>query len=90
MSEEDYRLLQQALVVRPDMGSVIPQSGGLRKLRWRRTGRGKRGGIRIIYYWAVSQDEIWMLLGYDKTKTEDMSPQQLNLLRQIVERWQDG
>ena len=59
MSEDDYRQLQSALVIRPDMGDLIPGSGGLRKLRWRIPGRGKRGGVRVIYYWAMSREEIW-------------------------------
>jgi len=90
MSEDDYRQLQSALVIRPDMGDLIPGSGGLRKLRWRIPGRGKRGGVRVIYYWATSREEIWMLLAYAKAKKEDLSPQQLKLLRRIVETWNNG
>ena len=90
MSEDDYRQLQSALVIRPDMGDLIPGSGGLRKLRWRIPGRGKRGGVRVIYYWVMSREEIWMLLAYAKAKKEDLSPQQLKLLRRIVETWNNG
>ena len=90
MSEDDYRQLQSALVIRPDMGDLIPGSGGLRKLRWRTPGRGKRGGVRVIYYWVMSREEIWMLLAYAKAKKEDLSPQQLKLLRRIVETWNNG
>ena len=90
MSEDDYRQLQSALVIRPDMGDLIPGSGGLRKLRWRIPGRGKRGGVRVIYYWAMSREEIWMLFAYAKAKKEDLSPQQLKLLRRIVETWNNG
>ena len=56
LSEEEYRQLQMALVLQPGMGAVIPGSGGLRKVRWSIGGRGKRGGIRVIYYWAVVHD----------------------------------
>ena len=59
MSEDDYRQLQSALVIRPDLGELIPDSGGLRKLRWRVPGGGKRGGVRLIYYWAPSREEVW-------------------------------
>jgi len=90
MSEDDYRQLQSALVIRPDMGDLIPGSGGLRKLRWRIPGRGKRGGVRVIYYWVMSREEIWMLLAYAKAKKEDLSPQQVKLLRRIVESWNNG
>lgn len=90
MSEDDYRQLQSTLVIRPDMGDLIPGSGGLRKLRWRLPGRGKRGGVRVIYYWATSREEIWMLLAYAKAHKEDLTPQQLKLLRRIVETWNNG
>ena len=90
MSEDDYSQLQSALVIRPDMGDLIPGSGGLRKLRWRIPGRGKRGGVRVIYYWVMSREEIWMLLAYAKAKKEDLSPQQVKLLRRIVESWNNG
>ena len=62
LTDEEYRRLQLSLVARPDLGVVIPSSGGLRKVRWVVQGRGKRGGVRVIYYWAVSQDRILMLL----------------------------
>lgn len=50
MSDEEYRVLQEALVSRPALGDLIPGSGGLRKVRWNTTGQGKRGGVRVIYY----------------------------------------
>ena len=54
MSDEDYRALQQRLVVNPEVGALIRHSGGLRKVRWASVGRGKRGGVRAIYYLAPS------------------------------------
>ena len=62
ISDEEYGELQFALVQRPDLGDIIPQSGGIRKMRWAGSGRGKRGGIRVIYYWQVSEHQIFMLL----------------------------
>lgn len=85
LSDEDYRLLQAELVTRPDLGVVIPQSGGLRKVRWGYQGQGKRGGTRVIYYWAVSQEHLLMLLMYPKNVQDNLSPDQLRLLRQMVE-----
>ena len=65
--DEEYRQLQSDLVNRPDAGSVIPGSGGLRKIRWGYRQWGKRGGVRVIYYWAVSQEHLLLLLMYPKT-----------------------
>ena len=84
LSDEEYRLLQSVLANRPDAGVVIPSSGGLRKMRWGMTGRGKRGGVRVIYYWAVKQERILMLLIYPKNVKDDMTQEQLKTLRKIV------
>ena len=58
LPDDDYRELQQALVLRPEAGDIIPGSGGLRKIRWGILGSGKRGGLRLIYYWAIPMDTI--------------------------------
>ena len=60
-------------------------SGGLRKVRWGKGGRGKRGGVRVIYYWAVSREQLLMLLIYPKSEWDDLTPAQFKVLRQIVE-----
>jgi len=78
--------LQAHLVNRPDVGKIIPGSGGLRKLRWSAKGHGKRGGIRSIYYWFVSQDTILLLYAYPKSKRDDLTPEQLKQLRKLVEK----
>ena len=85
LSDEEYRLLQSDLANRPDQGSIIPKSGGLRKMRWGFRGQGKRGGVRVIYYWEVSQNHLLMLLLYPKNVKDNLSPAQLKALRQIVE-----
>ena len=85
LPDETYRLLQQTLLLRPDTGNLIRGSGGLRKMRWNIEGRGKRGGVRIIYYWGVPEDTIYMLLPYQKSKQEDLTPEQLKMLRKLVE-----
>lgn len=84
LSDEEYRRLQMDLSSRPDMGVIIPGSGGLRKVRWGLHGRGKRGGVRVIYYWAVKQKRLFMLLMYPKNVRDDLSPAQLKMLKQIV------
>jgi len=61
LSDDSYRQLQAALASDPEAGPLIPGSGGLRKLRWGISGRGKRGGLRVIYYARIKQDEMWLL-----------------------------
>ncbi len=70
MDDDGYAELQEALVLKPDAGDLIPGSGGLRKVRWKIEGKGKRGGIRVIYYWQTADDQIWMLYGYSKTSKD--------------------
>jgi hypothetical protein len=79
------RLLQQALLLRPELGSIISGSGGIRKARWKVRGSGKRGGVRVIYYWAVTQDTILMLFIFGKNERSDLTPAQIKVLRKIVE-----
>jgi hypothetical protein len=85
LTDEEYRSLQMTLILHPDLGVVIPGSGGLRKVRWSLQGRGKRGGVRTIYYWAVSKAQILMLLMYAKNEQDNLTPEQLKFLRRIVE-----
>jgi mRNA-degrading endonuclease RelE of RelBE toxin-antitoxin system len=85
LADEEYRRLQAALVNRPQAGAIIRGSGGLRKVRWAGSGRGKRGGVRIIYYWAAEQAQLLMLFIFAKNERDDLSPDQLNILRTIVE-----
>ncbi len=89
MSDEEYVKLQEALVARPDLGDLIPGSGGLRKVRRGREGRGKRGGERVVYYWAVGAEQLRMLYVYAKGRQENLTSAQLKALREIVERWND-
>ena len=82
LSDDEYYSMQMALMLRPAMGAVIRGGGGLRKVRWRTKGRGKRGGVRVIYYWADST--IYLLLIYRKVDQDDLTPQQLKVLRRLV------
>lgn len=86
MTDEDYHELQKELITRPEAGKIIPGSGGLRKLRWSGSGRGKRGGSRIIYYWFSEKEIILMLYIYTKKETDDLIPEQLKILKKIVEQ----
>ncbi|WP_322509960.1 type II toxin-antitoxin system RelE/ParE family toxin [Anaerolinea sp.] len=85
LSDEEYRHLQLYLAERPDAGKIIPGSGGLRKLRWGVERSGKRGGIRLIYYRAIRQDTILFLFAFRKNERSDLTPEQLHILRRIVE-----
>jgi len=84
LDDDDYRALQLALIFRPEQGAVIPGSGGLRKLRWGGKGRGKRGGLRVIYYQAKEVDTFYMLFVYQKNDQEDLTPTQLRVLGRLV------
>ena len=77
MEDEQYRELQSVLIDNPQAGAVIQGSGGLRKIRWRLAGQGKRGGVRIIYYGATRRNEIYMLYIYSKTVRSDLTRDQL-------------
>lgn len=86
LTDEEYRQLQLAMVDNPEMGVIIQGSGGLRKIRWAISGRGKRGGVRTIYYWAVKKDQILMLLMYAKNEQDNLTQDQLKVLRGIIEK----
>ena len=91
MTDDEYRELQHELILRPDAGALMAGTGGLRKLRWSLKGRGKRGGCRVIYYWAVSESQIFMLLAYPKNARDDLTDEQAKILRQLVnEEFGDG
>ncbi len=81
-----YKSLQQELIVRPEAGALIKGGAGLRKIRWYLEDSGKRGGLRIIYYFDES-DKIYMLFAYKKNQQEDLTPNQLKILKQIVTEW---
>jgi len=84
LPDESYRALQLALSFRPEQGALIPGGAGLRKVRWRRPGEGKRGGLRVIYYWDESHDTIYMLFVYRKSRKSDLTQDQLKALATIV------
>jgi mRNA-degrading endonuclease RelE of RelBE toxin-antitoxin system len=80
LDDDEYSALQWELVIHPETGALIPESGGLRKLRWGIKNRGKRGGVRIIYYYKLLEDQIWLLTIYAKNEAENIP---LGILRKI-------
>lgn len=85
LTDEELNALQWALMADPESGDLIRGSGGVRKLRWAATGRGKRGGLRIIYYWHVPGDLILLLLAYPKNEQADLTAAQVKVLKSIIE-----
>lgn len=87
LTDDSYAEMQAFLCRQPDFGDLIRGAGGLRKLRWRASGRGKRGGLRVIYYWRVNPERIYCLTLFAKNEMEDLSVSDTRILRDLVERW---
>jgi hypothetical protein len=84
LDDERYRQLQIALMLRPTQGPIVRGSGGLRKIRWATPGGGKRGGLRIIYYWAPDEHAFYMLYAYTKAEQGDLTAAQTRQLGRLV------
>jgi hypothetical protein len=85
MVDEEYRLMQETLLARPEIGRIITGSGCIRKMRWFSQELGKRGGSRVIYYWAVNDETLFMLMVYGKSKQENLTQSQVQTLKRMVE-----
>jgi mRNA-degrading endonuclease RelE of RelBE toxin-antitoxin system len=85
LSDDEYSKLQQALLANPESGVVIPRSGGIRKLRWGVAGRGKRGGIRVIYFLRTRLGQIWMLTLYPKNVAENIPAHVLKQIKDEID-----
>ena len=85
LDDDEYRALQKALVDNPKAGAVIPGSGGVRKIRWSAKGRGKRGGVRVIYFQRIQSALIWMLTIHAKHEAETIPAADLRRIRQELE-----
>jgi hypothetical protein len=87
MEDDEYRALQHYLAGNPEAGDVMPGTGGFRKLRWtdRRRGRGKRGGLRVIYYYLLTDAQIWLVTLYDKGEVINLSPAEKRLLKAALD-----
>ncbi|MGH9350009.1 MAG: type II toxin-antitoxin system RelE/ParE family toxin [Vicinamibacterales bacterium] len=85
LSDDEYAALQQSLIANQEAGDVIPGSGGVRKLRWAVAGRGKRGGIRVIYFLRLRHGEIWMLTLYAKNVADNIPAQTLKKIKEEID-----
>lgn len=88
LSDEQYAKLQADLCYEPEIGAIIKGSGGIRKMRLSFGGKGKRGGARVIYYWAISRERILMLDIYAKNEKEDLTQTEIKELRRYVEEFE--
>ena len=87
LTDDEYAQFQQFLIVDPRAGDVIEGTGGLRKIRWAAKGKGKRGGVRVIYYVVDEAEQIRLLLIYRKGIQDDLTKEQKKLLKEIKDRW---
>jgi len=86
-NDNEYREFQNYLMEHPGTGDIIQGTGGLRKIRWTASGKGKRGGTRIIYYWEIAHQQIYLLTLYAKNEMSDLSANDKKVLKEMLERW---
>lgn len=84
-SEEERGEFAAYIAEFPDIGDVVPNSGGIRKVRWRRAGTGKSGGVRVIYFTRMAEEEIVILILYAKAKTDNITGSKLKEIRRALE-----
>lgn len=84
LNDDEYSKLQAELAKYPDAGDLIKNGGGIRKLRWKRAGTGKSGGIRVIYYWITEDKQILMLVAYPKNVKDNLTDKETSVLRNLV------
>ena len=87
LDDDEYLELRQFMMDNPEAGQIVPGSGGVRKLRWKRKGMGKRGGLRVIYFVRYQPNEFWMLTLYAKAKQNNVPG---HILRQLREAFEHG
>jgi mRNA-degrading endonuclease RelE of RelBE toxin-antitoxin system len=87
LDDDGYRLLQIYMLASPESGDLMPGTGGFRKLRWHdgRGGKGKRGGLRVVYYWLIDGNQIWMFSIYDKDEVSNLSADQQRQLKAAID-----
>ena len=86
LDDDAFLRLQRLMMLNPEAGVLIPGTGGLRKLRFvdKRRGKGKRGGLRVIYYWWNAGSQFWLFTIYDKDEMSDLSKAQREMLKQMM------
>lgn len=90
LSDAEYANFQFYLAEYPEAGDLVPDTGGLRKIRVASSGRGKRGGARVIYYWQDSKFRIFLMAIYAKNRQIDLTPEQKKILRILLEEMKNG
>jgi hypothetical protein len=87
LTDDEFRKLQARLGIDPEIGDLMPGTGGFRKMRWAdaRRGKGRRGGLRVIYYHFPSDHQIWLMTLYDKSEASDLTTQQKKMLKAAIE-----
>ena len=85
LNDDEYRRLQNFLIEQPTAGAIIQGTSGLRKLRWSLNNKGKRGGIRVIYYYQLSEDQIYLFTIYAKNEVLDLSINEKKVLKKMLE-----
>lgn len=90
LTEEDYQQLENMLLQNPQLGPVIEGSGGVRKLRYAIPGKGKRGGIRVIYIDVVVEEAVYFLYAYPKSIKDDLTKDEVKVFRKLAEQLKKG
>ena len=87
LTDDEYAALQAFLAAHPEAGDVMPGTGGFRKLRWSddRRGKGKRGGLRVIYYFLTQDHQVWLFTLFGKGEADDLTPEQKRQLRAAID-----
>jgi hypothetical protein len=85
LTDDEYAALQWYLTLNPEIGDLVTGTGGARKVRWSVAGHGKRGGLRVIYFYRPKPSEIWMLTVYSKARKKDLTRKDKTILRQIIQ-----
>src|SRR5437763_15461494 len=86
LTDDEYRERQNRLAAARELGDVMPGTGGFRKLRWGapRRGKGRRGGLRVIYYYFPGEQQIWLMTLYDKAEGSDLTPKERQALKSAI------